>query len=136
MASPAIATQARAAGGIQYHSARYAEIADKTKAAAARKRLHNEILKAGQRGERVYEYAGPDVFKTSRRNGKRRSFKARDWHANYVEDLRDRKLAGEELDSGDWHMMMDYAERFKDPARHILRASPGSFGIKEVADDE
>ena len=36
-------------------------------------------------------------------------------------------LAGEDLDNGDWHMMMDYAERFKDPTRHLFRASPGSF---------
>jgi hypothetical protein len=50
--------------------------------------------------------------------------------------LRERKLAGEELENGDWHMMMDYAEQFKDPARHLLRASPGSFAARGSLEDE
>jgi len=135
VASPEIATRAREAGTILYRSGRAAETASKIRRSAYVKRLHREILKAAQNGERINEYSGPGEIKRDR-SGKRRGFKAQVWHANYVEDLRERKLTGEELDNGDWHMMMDYAERFKDPARHILRASPGSFAVKETLDDE
>lgn len=135
VASPEIATRAREAGAIPYRSGRAAETAGKIRRSAYVKRLHREILKAAQNGDRINEYSGPGEIKRDR-SGNRRGFKAQVWHANYVEDLRERKLTGEQLDNGDWHMMMDYAERFKDPARHILRASPGSFAVKETLDDE
>ena len=145
MASPEIATKARERGALSYRTAQARETAQKTKDAAYLKKLRRQIEDAAKRGERINEYAGPGELKpeTKRvRKGRRyytatrTGFRAREWHGSYVEDLRERKLAGEDLENGDWHMMMDYAERFKDPARHLLRASPGSFTVRGSVEDE
>ena len=144
LASPEIATKAREHGGLTYRSEQARVTAQKNKDAAYLKKLRRDIEDAARRHERIAEYAGPgepkpatkQVGKGRRSYPVRTGFRAKEWHAGYVEDLRERKLAGEELDNGDWHMMMDYAERFKDPARHLLRASPGSFGVRGSVEDE
>jgi hypothetical protein len=144
LASPEIATKAREHGALTYRSEQARNTAQRNKEAAFVKKLHRQIEDAARRHERITEYAGPGERKPATkqvRKGRksyslRTGFQAKDWHASYVVDLRERKLSGEELDNGDWHIMMDYAERFKDPARHLLRASPGSFTIRGSVEDE
>jgi hypothetical protein len=142
--SPEVATKAREHGGLTYQSEQARVTAQRTKDAAYLKKLRRQIEAAAKRHERIAEYAGPgerkpetkQIRKGRRSYSVRTGFQAKDWHASYVEDLRERKLAGEELENGDWHMMMDYAEQFKDPARHLLRASPGSFAARGSLEDE
>ena len=141
LAKPEIATEARQNKAPEYKSARDRETAEKVRFKAYEKRLHRLIENAAARGERIAKYAGPGErkpeYKTVRKGRRtyktKTGFKARDWHADYVIDLRNRKVEGEELDDGDWHMMMDYAERFKDPARHLLRASRDFVAARHVA---
>ena len=47
-------------------------------------------------------------------------------------DLRRRKLAGQHIPDGEWHWMIDYARRFKDPRYELLRGSPGAFGFSLI----
>lgn len=138
-ASPEIATKAREGGALSYRNAQARETAQRTKDAAYLKKLHRQIEQAAERGERIPEHGKPTTKRI--RKGRRTfevhtGFRAQYRHADRVVDWRERKLAGETLDDGDWHMMMDYAERFKDPARHLLRASPGSFGLGGRLEDE
>jgi hypothetical protein len=132
------------AGRRGYSSEAAAKAAAKNKAAIYARKLRARIEDAVRHHERIPEYAGPDAPKpvTKRvRKGRgfltlRTGFLARNSHAGRVAELRQRKLAGGELDDGDWHMMMDYAEYFKDPERERLRASPGSFTVKAELENE
>ena len=132
------------AGRRGYSSEAASKAAEKNKAAAYARKLRARIEDAARRHERIPEYAGPDAPKplTKRiRKGRgtftvHTGFQARNSHAGRILELRERKLAGGELDDGDWHMMMDYAEYFKDPERERLRSSPGSFTVKADLENE
>jgi hypothetical protein len=132
------------AGRRGYSSEAAAKAAAKNKATIYARKLRARIEDAARQRERISEYRGPNAPKpaTKRvRMGRRfftvqTGFLARNSHADRVSELRQRKLAGGELDDGDWHMMMDYAEYFKDPERERLRASPGSFTVKAELESE
>jgi hypothetical protein len=144
LASPEIATKAREHGALSYKNAHAESAAQKNRAAAYGRRLGREIERAARRGERIPEYAGPNdpkpltkrVRKGRRTFTVRTGFQARQSHVGRMMELRQRKLAGEELDNGDWHMLMDYAEYFGDPERSRLRNSPGSFTAHESVENE
>jgi hypothetical protein len=138
------ATRRRDEGTLHYSSRMAGETAEKNKATAYARKLRRRIEIAAQRRERIPEYAGPGIpkppgkriWKGGRRFTVRTGFQARSSHAERILELRERKLAGEELDDGDWHTMMDYAEYFKDPERERLRSSPGSFTVKADLENE
>jgi hypothetical protein len=127
-----------------YSSEASAKAAQKNRDAAYAKRLRTQIDTAARNGDRIGEYSGPGQLKSKPKRVKvgRRTyhtllgFRAQEWHGAYVENLRERKLAGHELDNGDWHMLMDYSEHFNDPERQRLRASPGSFTVNGGMEDE
>ena len=133
-----------AAGRRGYSSDAATKAAAKNKSAAYARKLRGLIDDAARRHERIPEYAGPGApkpFSKTVRKGRRSftvrtGFQARTSHADRIFNLRERRLAGDELDDGDWHMMMDYAEYFKDPERERLRSSPGSFTVKADLENE
>lgn len=132
------------AGRRGYSSEAAGKAAEKNKSAAYARKLRARIEDAARRHKRIPEYAGPGAPKPltkSVRKGRgtftvRTGFQARYSHADRIHELRERKLAGDELDDGDWHQMIDYAEYFKDPERERLRSSPGSFTIKADLENE
>ena len=120
VASPEIATEARRRGALSYRTGAAQETATKVSEGAYLKKLGRGITEAAQSGERIAEHSGPGIKKSQ-------SFKARQWHAGEVMELRARKLDGGDLTQPEFSMLMDYSERFKDPMRALLRQSPGSF---------
>jgi len=119
--TPEAATRARREGGLGYESRAQADRVAKAQETAYRKRL----FQAGQKQQWLVEHTKTGEIKL-RNNGRPRRFRASPDNASYVEQLRERKLAGEMLDQGDWFMMINYAEAMRDPQLSLLRASPGS----------
>jgi hypothetical protein len=124
LAKPEIATEARQRGALSYKSASAREIAAKGRDSAFKRRLPIEIERSAAKGVRIPEYG-----KSGRRKG-RGSYRVRRKHAPHVADLRQRRLEGEYLDNGDWHLLIDFAEYYGDPKRALLRASPGAYSAK------
>lgn len=126
LASPEIATRARQSGALSYKTAAQEQIANKGAETHFRNRASTEIERDASAGKRIAEYAGGSKKK------KRGGYRVKGEHAECYLELRQRKLDGEYIDSGDWHFMMDFAEKYKDPKRKILRASPGAFRSRET----
>jgi hypothetical protein len=122
-AKPEIATEARKHGALSYKTGAARDTAGKVSEKAFVKKSDKRIVEAAHSGTRIPEYSGPGIKKN-------KNFKARSWHAGEIEDLRARKLAGEELTQGEFSMLMDYSEWLKDPMRLFLRQSPGSFNSR------
>jgi hypothetical protein len=120
-ASPEQAPRARQSGALHYESRRQGEIADKTKQAAFLRRLRS----AGQTQKTFTEHDASGAVRRYK-SGKPRRFKASADKVEAIEAIRERKLAGEFLDQGEWFFLIHYAEALHDPALPILRASPGS----------
>jgi hypothetical protein len=127
-ARPEIATEARKHGALSYKTGAAQETASKVSEGAYLKKLEKGVAEAAQSGARITEYSGPGIKKNQ-------SFKARRWHVGEVAELRARRLSGEELTQPEFSMLMDYAERFKDPMRALLRQSPGSFNPRITPND-
>jgi len=118
MASPEIATEARKQGALSYSSADQSERVAK----AARTRVVSRVKKAvGRRG--TVPTNSPD----KRRHG--RIITLRPGDAERYQDLKRRRLAGEQLPIGDWVWMMDVGQYFGDPDVDFMRGSPVSFNM-------
>lgn len=129
-ATPEAATRARKEGALAYESRAQGERVAKAKQTGFFKRLFG----AGQDHKRLFERSRDGEIKLNKR-GRKRGFTATPDRVAYVEDLRERKLAGEMLDRGEWFMLMNYAEALGDPALSRLRNS-GSRRAQEQEPDE
>ena len=129
-ATPEAAKIARREGALSYESQTQARRVEKAKQTGFLKRLFG----AGQDRKRLFERGRNGEIKLNKR-GRKRGFIASPDRVAYVEDLRERKLAGEMLDRGEWFMLMNYAEALGDPALSKLRNS-GSRRPQEQEPDE
>jgi hypothetical protein len=124
LAKPEVATAARQQGALTYKSASARETAAKGRDSVFKRRLPIEIERSAAKGARIPEYG-----KSGHRKG-RGGYRVRRKHAPHVADLRLRRLDGEYLDNGDWHLLIDFAEYYGDPKRALLRSSPGAYSAK------
>ena len=121
-ASPEIATEARRQGALDYSSADQRERVAK----AARTRIVSRVNKAAARRQTL-----PTNSPDKRRHG--RIITLRPGDAERYQDLKRRRLAGEQLPIGDWVWMMDVGQYFGDPDVDFMRGSPVSFNMGFVA---
>ena len=125
--SPEAATKARQSGALHYESRAQGERVAKAKQTGFLKKL----FRTGQEHKRLFERSRDGEIKLNKR-GRKRGFTATPDRVAYVEQLRERKLAGEMLDRGEWFMLMNYAEALGDPALSRLRNS----GARRRQEDE
>jgi hypothetical protein len=124
LAKPEVATAARQQGALSYKSASARETAAKGRDSVFKRRLPIEIERSAAKGARI-----PEHGKSGHRK-RRGGYRVRRKHAPQVADLRRRRLEGEYLENGDWHLLIDFAEYYGDPKRALLRASPGAYSAK------
>jgi hypothetical protein len=120
--TPEQTTEARRHGAIRYVSADQRERVAKAAITREETRVIAEIKKLRASGEHVPSHS-PD----KRRHGW--SHPITPGAGERYRELRRLKLAGQHIPDGDWHWMIDYARRFKDPRYELLRGSPAAFGF-------
>jgi len=116
--TPAQATEARKQGGLDYVSADQRERVAK----AARTRVVSRVKRAVGRRETL-----PTNSPDKRRHGQKIALRRGD--DERYQDLKRRRLAGEQLPIGDWVWMMDMGQYFGDPDVDFMRGSPVSFNM-------
>ncbi len=106
---------ARRRGEIGYRTAAQKEATAKS----VKTRFQNSIRRRVNRdvGKKIETYGDKDPYRITKPM------------ADQFEEWRNRKLAGEWLDDGIWHAMIDIARRYNDPEIGLLRASPPPYGI-------
>jgi DNA primase len=124
--SPEQATQARGHGSISYVSADQRERVTKAAITREENRVVAEIKKLRTASDRV-----PVNSPAKGRHG--RSYAVTPDAEQRFLDLRRRKLAGEHLPDGEWHWVVDYARRIRDPRYELMRGSPAAFGFSLIA---
>jgi hypothetical protein len=124
--TPEQATEARRQGAISYTSADQRERVAKAALTREATKIVAEIKRRRAAGEHV-----PSNSPDKRRHG--RSYAITSDAGERYRELRQRKLAGQHIPDGEWHWLVDYARRFKDPRYELLRGSPGAFGFSSVA---
>ena len=108
----------RKQGALSYTSAEQHERVTK----AARTRTVTRVKKAVGRREAV-----PANSPDKRRHGQKITLRPGD--AERYQDLKRRRMTGEELSIGDWVWMMDVGQYFGDPDVDFMRGSPISFNM-------
>jgi hypothetical protein len=120
--SPEKATEARRHNAISYLSADQRQRVAKAKNTLQEKRIAAQIAENYKARENI-----PSRSPQPTRHSSRWRPKATD--AEWYREFRRRKLAGEYIPDGEWHRFIDYAQKFKDPAVAVLRASPGAMNF-------
>jgi len=120
--TPEKATAARRQGAISYTSADQRERVAKAALTRESTKIVAEIKKRRAAGDLV-----PNNSPGRARHG--RSYRIMPDAEERYAQLRRRKLAGQQIPDGEWHWLVDYARRFKDPRYELLRGSPGAFGF-------
>jgi hypothetical protein len=131
LASPEIATKARAHEAIVYKTAQAEQAAKKNILVSFNKRARKQIIADAASGKRIKQRSADGSFSQRKRaaHGYRLSPDAADRYF----DLRARKLAYEWIDEGDWHWMLDIAWQYNDPLINALRAYPPSYNVREAS---
>lgn len=131
LASPEIATKARAHEAIVYKTAQAEQAAKKNILLSFNKRARKQITADAASGKRIKQRSADGSFSQRKRaaHGYRLSPDAADRYF----DLRARKLAYEWIDEGDWHWMLDMAWQYNDPLINALRAYPPSYSVREAS---
>jgi hypothetical protein len=120
--TPEQATEGRRQGAISYTSADQRERVAKAAITREETKIIAEIKRRRAAGDDVPSHS-PD----KRRHGS--SYPIMPGAGDRYRELRRRKLAGEHIPDGDWHWLIDYARRFRDPRYELLRGSPAAFGF-------
>jgi|SRR5271166_685067 len=113
--TPETLPAARRRGEVGYRTAAQKEATAK----AVKTRFRNSVRRRvqGGVGDNIEGYGGKHSYRITRPM------------ADHFEEWRNRKLAGEWLDDGTWHAMIDIARRYNDPEIGMLRASPPAYGV-------
>jgi hypothetical protein len=120
--TPEKATEARRQGALSYTSADQRERVAKAALTRETTKIVAEIKRHRAAGDHV-----PSNSPDKARHG--RSYQITPDAGERYRELRRRKLEGEHIPDGEWHWLVDYARRFKDPRYELLRGSPGAFGF-------
>jgi hypothetical protein len=131
VASPEIATKARAQGAIGYKSAQARATARDNIAKAYEKRTIKHIVDDVASGKRIRQRTTGGAYATGKRaaNGYRLPPDA----ASRYFELRELRLNGDWIDEGDWHFLMDMGYQYDDPMINALRAYPPSYNVREAS---